>query len=108
MLVASAVSAIGALPLLTAAPAGAVTPIRPVGDDLGFLQFGAVAELLCMNLYRAAANRPGVSPRHRNWLLRARAADKRHYDLLLGPLGSDAPRFSDYKLAILTRTRGSA
>lgn len=107
VLVAGAVSAIGALPLLRPLSAGAVTPVRPIGDDLGFFQFGAVAELLCVNVYRAAANRPGVSPTHRNWILQARAADKEHYDLLLGPLGSDAPRFSDYKLAVPKQTRSS-
>lgn len=107
VLAAGAVSALGTIPLVRPLTAGAVTPVRPVGDDLGFFQFGAVAELLCVNVYRAVANRPGVSPTHRDWLLQARRADKEHYDLLLGPLGSDAPRFSDYKLAIPARTRAS-
>jgi hypothetical protein len=99
------VTALGASPALSAvARAAAPSPATPVGDDVGFLQFGALAELISVRLYATAAKHPGFSPRQRDWLLKARAADKQHYTLLAAPLGGDAPKAGDYRLNFPAKT----
>jgi hypothetical protein len=100
VLVTGTLTALSAAPVLGAVSARAATPtpVKPIEDDIGFLQFGAVAELLCIHLYKAAADHPGFSERQRGWLLQARAADKEHYSRLAVPLGGDGPSFGDYKL----------
>lgn len=100
VLVAGAAGAAGALPVVGPGLARAAKPLTPVGDDIGFLQVGALAELLCVSAYRAAAVHPDFTPRQRRWLDQARAADKLHYSRLSAPLGADAPKFGDYRLGV--------
>ena len=106
VLLAGTATALSASPALAAIKPRAATPstATPVGDDVGFLQFGALAELLCVRLYATAAKHSGFSPRQRDWLLKARVADKQHYGLLAAPLGGDAPRAGDYRLNFPAKT----
>src|SRR4051794_27974611 len=75
--VAGAAAAAGAGVL--AAPAAATLPVpTPQGDDVGYLSFGAVAELTSLAWYRRAPSVRGFSRGERRRLALAAAAKRDH------------------------------
>jgi hypothetical protein len=68
----------------------ALAPATPVGDDLGFLAFGAVAEGVLAAFYDAALALSGAwSPGERRVLTEARAGHRANIDRLNAALGPD-------------------
>ncbi len=95
---------------LIAAPgavAAAPTP-TPVGDDVGFVSFGALAERVSAEAYTQALRVPGFSRHERSLLSTARRARQHEADLLDAPLGDDAPRSDDFHIVIPATTRRAA
>lgn len=84
--------------------ARAVAP-TPVGDDLGYVQFGAVAELVSEAFYRRAL-RDGKGWTHgeRRRLRIAREGDIHHLRRLNALLGADAVQRDDYEVVFPTGT----
>ena len=84
--------AVAALTAATAAPAAraALAPATPIGDDLGFLAFGAVAEGVLAAYFDAALDLPGAwTPAERTLLTQARASHRANIDRLNAALGPD-------------------
>ena len=100
---ALAASAAG-LPLT--ARAGAATPVRPAGEDIGFFQWGATAELVSLAFYDRALHETldrgarGFSPAERKRLQLARAGDAEHLRRLRFTLQGDAPKAGDFTIAL--------
>jgi len=100
---ALAASAAG-LPL--AARARAATPVRPAGEDIGFFQWGATAELVSLAFYDRALHASltwgarGFSPAERTRLKLARAGDAEHLRKLRFTLQGDAPKTSDFTFVL--------
>jgi hypothetical protein len=103
---ALAASAAG-LPL--AARAGAATPVRPAGEDIGFFQWGATAELVSLAFYDRALHASltwgarGFRAAERTRLKLARAADAEHLRRLRYTLQADAPKAGDFTIALPDR-----
>jgi hypothetical protein len=90
-----AVAAGGALTGATAL--AAPPPAKPVGDDLGFLTFGVVAERTSLAFYKKALTTPGLfDAGERRRLTQARAAKRDHVNRLNAVLGGDAVGAADY------------
>lgn len=97
----SAATAAGALvPTVTASAAGLPIP-APQGDDLGFLQFGVLAERVALDAYRAAADPSKGWTAAEKQLLRTIAAQKAdHVAQLNAALGANAPAPDDYAVRL--------
>jgi hypothetical protein len=93
--VAGAAAAAGAGVL--AAPAAAALPVpAPQGDDVGYLSFGAVAELTSLAWYRRALTVHGFSRGERKRLDLAAAAKRDHVTRLNTALAADAVAPDDF------------
>jgi len=91
--VAGAAAAAGVL----AAPATAALPTpRPQGDDVGYLSFGAVAELTSLAWYRQAGRVRGFSAAERRRLRAAATAKRAHIGRINTALAGDAIRPGDF------------
>jgi hypothetical protein len=110
--VAGVVGTVGAG--LFAGPASAALPTpAPKGDDVGFLSFGAVAELTSRAWYAQALTTKGFSAGERRRLQQARAAKGNHIARLNTALAADAIQPGDFdanfpKGAFDTRARALA
>ena len=74
-------------------------PAAPVGDDVGFLTFGVVAERTSLAFYRKALTTPDLfDASERRRLTVARAAKRDHVNRLNAALGADAVGAADYQV----------
>jgi hypothetical protein len=90
---AGAAVGVGAL----AGPAAAALPVpKPQGDDVGYLSFGAVAELTSLAWYRRALGVRGFSATERRRLRLAAAAKGNHVTRINAALGADAVAPDDF------------
>lgn len=94
---------------LAAAPTSALagTPIAPAPDDLGFLQWGASAELARLVLYDRILHETlgrgapaGFAPAERAQLKLLRASGAEHLRRLRYSLGTEAPRREDFQIVL--------
>ena len=91
--VAGAAAAAGVL----AAPATAALPTpRPQGDDVGYLSFGAVAELTSRAWYTQALGAKGFTAGERRRLQQAHAAKNDHIKRINVALRGDAIQAGDF------------
>jgi hypothetical protein len=109
-----AVSVAGLAGTGLAAP-GAMAALQkalPAGDDIGFVQFGVLAERVALTFYREALKAKGIfDARERSRFTQARHAKFDHVKRLTGVLGEDAPSASDYDVTLpksAFKTRASA
>lgn len=111
-----AAGAAGALvaPVVAAAQQPAPTPTptgpAPQGDDIGYVQWGAMAELLSVAFWRRAIDDGDFSKRAQRRLRAARDNDADHLARLLAVLGDDAPADGDFEVVLpkrAFRTRAS-
>src|SRR3954447_20119327 len=80
-----------------AAPAAAALPVpAPQGDDVGYLSFGAVAELTSLAWYRNALRVRGFSAGERRRLTAAATAQPSHVGRINAALGADALAPGDF------------
>jgi hypothetical protein len=80
-----------------AGPAAAALPVpKPRGDDVGYLSFGAVAELASLAWYRQALRVRGFSAGERRRLRTAAAAKRAHIGRINAALGADAVAPGDF------------
>src|SRR3954447_17286941 len=80
-----------------AAPAAAALPVpKPQGDDVGYLSFGAVAELTSLTWYRDALRVRGFSAGERRRLAAAASAKRAHIGRINTTLGADALQPGDF------------
>lgn len=102
---AAAVAALGAPRARAALP-----PATPVGDDLGFLAFGAVAEGVLSACFDAALALKGAwSPAERARLTQARAHHRANVDRLNAALGpDDAVTPGDFERVVRVGSRAGA
>jgi hypothetical protein len=92
---AAAAAAAGAGGL--AGPAAAALPVpKPQGDDVGYLSFGAVAELTSLAWYRRALSVRGFSAAERRRLRLAATAKGGHVTRINAALGADAVAPDDF------------
>ena len=78
---------------MLAGPAAAALPVpAPQGDDVGYLSFGAVAELTSLIWYRSALRVRGFSAGERRRLSAAATAKRSHIGRINAALGADARR----------------
>jgi hypothetical protein len=91
LLSAGATAAAGLVATATVPQArAALAPVTPVGDDLGFLAFGAVAEGVLVTFFDAALAISGAwSPAERRVLTEARASHRANVGRLNTALGPD-------------------
>ena len=73
-------------------------------EDLAWLRLSASAELVATAFCAAARRALVLSRGERRRFREALAADRRHYDLLAGAIGADAPRESDFSIGFRGRT----
>ena len=72
-------------------------PARPIGDDIGFLTFGVVAERTSLALYKKTLTTPKLfDAGDRRRLAQARDAKVEHVQRLNAALGADAVSADDY------------
>jgi hypothetical protein len=87
--------------------AQAVAP-RPTGDDLGYVQFGVVAELVCEACYhRARTEGHGWTHGERRRLKLAHDGETHHLRRLNALLGQDAVERGDYEIVFPADTFSS-
>jgi ferritin-like protein len=80
-----------------ATPASAALPVpAPQGDDVGYLSFGAVAELTSLAWYDRAGSVSGFSAAERRRLRAAAAAKRDHIARINRALGADAVAPDDF------------
>jgi hypothetical protein len=95
-----------------ATPASAALPVpAPRGDDVGYLSFGAVAELTSLAWYVRARSVSGFSAGERRRLQAAAAAKRGHIARINRALGADAVAADDFAAnfpAASLRSRGRA
>ncbi len=96
-----AATALGVMVPAAAASAAALPTPNPQGDDAGFLQFGALAEPVSLNAYRAAYKQSS------NWsaadlaMFKTLIAQKvDHVNQLTAALGANAPQADDYTVKL--------
>ncbi len=100
---AAAVSAAG---LGLPARSRGADPIRPAGEDIGFFQWGAAAELVSIAFYDRALHeslawgRRGFSRTERTRLKLARSGDGEHLRKLRYTLAGDAPKATDFTIVL--------
>ena len=84
------------------AAARAALPVpTPVGDDEGYLTFGAIAERAALNYYRRATRMRGAwSSDERAFLARCIPQKVQNVQRLTTPLGADAPSVSDFTIEL--------
>lgn len=80
--------------------AAAPLPPAPKGDDLGYVQWGAMAEMLSVAFWRRALDEGDFSPRVKRRLRALRNADAEHLAKLTAVLGEDAPSEDDFEIAL--------
>jgi hypothetical protein len=89
---------------LAAAPATTLAALptpTPVGDDAGYLQFGALAERAALGFYRQARKMKGTWHAGERARLTAAIGQKvSHVQRLSAVLGADAPAASDFDVAL--------
>jgi Ferritin-like domain len=94
--------------LLTAAPAHAAgPPPAPQGDDIGFLQWGATAELVSVAFWDRALEADAFGARVRRWMTAMRTADRQHLTALSTVLADEAPTEQDFEVVLPRRAFGS-
>jgi hypothetical protein len=72
-------------------------PAKPVGDDIGFLTFGVVAERTSLAFYKQALTTPSLfDAGDRRRLTQARDAKREHVQRLNEALAADAVSADDY------------
>lgn len=88
----------------------ALTPATPVGDDLGYLAFGAVAEGVLSACFDAALELKGAwTPAQRRRLTQARAHHRASVDRLNAALGpDDAVTPGDFERVVKLGSRAGA
>lgn len=98
-----AVALAGAVTLVAPARAAAPTP-APAGDDVAFVQFGAVAERVAQAYYRRALTTPRIFERaQRRRLALAHRQTLAHVARLNAVLGDDAVGPDDFAIAFAER-----
>jgi hypothetical protein len=96
---ATGVAAAGASAIGAGIALGAPPPATPVGDDVGFLTFGVVAERTALTFYKRALTTPGLlDAADRRRLTEARDAKREHVQRLNAALGADAVAADDYQV----------
>jgi hypothetical protein len=95
-----AVTAVGVLVPSAAAGAQLLPTPAPQGDDLGFLQFGVLAERVSLDAYRAAAKSAVWTPADRRLLATIARQKADHVIQLTTALGPDAPAPDDYTVRL--------
>jgi hypothetical protein len=75
----------------------------PQGDDIGYVQWGATAELLSVAFYTQALRSGEFSARVERRLRAARDADREHLAKLNAVLGEDAPTEDDFEIELPAR-----
>src|SRR5262245_1924511 len=91
---AAAGGAIGASTAVAALP-----PAKPIGDDVGFLTFGVVAERTALTFYKEALTTPKLfDAADRRRFTQARDAKREHVQRLNAALGADAVSADDYQV----------
>jgi rubrerythrin len=94
--------------LLAAAPARAAGPApTPQGDDIGFVQWGATAELVAVTFWNRAIEADRFGERIRRHLSAMREADRHHYGALSTALGEEAPTTEDFEVVLPKRAFAS-
>lgn len=84
-----------------AGSAGAALPApTPVGDDVGFIQLGAVGERVSLEFYRAARHASVLTGPERKRMGLARATKARQFAALNAALGEDALGEGDFTVAL--------
>jgi Ferritin-like domain len=92
-----ALGAVAAAGGVIATPASAALPIpAPQGDDVGYLSFGAVAELTSLAWYDRARTVSGFSAGERRRLASAATAKRGHIARINRALGADAVAPDDF------------
>ena len=104
--------AVGALAAVTGAvavpAASAAGPApAPVGDDLGFVQWAATAELVTVAYWDRALAERGFGGQAQRWMTAMRAADADHLAKLSAVLGDSAPSDRDFKVVLPKRKLAS-
>lgn len=92
----------GAGLLAVPATAGATAP-TPQGDDLGFVQFAAVGELVSLEFARAARRAPAISGGVQRRIALTRNTKLKQFWNLNGILGTDAVSPTDYEIVLRER-----
>jgi Ferritin-like domain len=82
-------------------------PPAPQGDDLGFVQWGATAELVCVAFWNRALAGGGMNERTRRHVTAMRVADGQHLRALAAVLGGDAPTAEDFEIVLPKRALAS-
>jgi demethoxyubiquinone hydroxylase (CLK1/Coq7/Cat5 family) len=82
-----------------AAPAGARAAEEPSEADLATVRLAASAELLAQAFYAGAVGSKKFSKDEQEYLRRALANEKEHYDVLAKVLGDAAPVADDFEFA---------
>ena len=75
----------------------------PKGDDVGYVQWGATAEMLSIAFYTRALDSKQFSDRVERRLRAARQADREHLAKLNAVLGEDAPSEDDFQIELPNR-----
>jgi Ferritin-like domain len=82
-----------------ASPARAATP-APTGDDIGFVQWGATAEMVSVAFWDRALAADRLGTRGRRWASAMRVADIQHLAGLSSVLGEEAPSADDFEVVL--------
>ena len=90
---------IGSAGLASGARAAGPPPM-PQGDDVGFLQWGATAELVSVAFWDRALGAGRFGERKRRWMTAMRAADREHLAALSTVLGDEAPTLDDFEVVL--------
>lgn len=99
---ATAAGTLAAVPARGAAPAPA-----PQGEDIGFVQWGATAELVAVIFWDRALAADRFGAETRSWFKAMRAADVQHLVDLSAILGDEAPTTDDFEVVFPRGTFGS-
>lgn len=86
-------------------PAPTPAPVAPTpkGDDIGYVQWGATAELLSVAFWQRALDDGDWSARATRRLRTARDNDADHLRRLIAVLGDDAPTEDDFEIVLPNR-----
>ena len=104
---AAGLAAAGTGSLLTAPGARAVPP-KPAEDDVGYVQFGVTAELVCAAFYRRALAAGDWTRGERRRLALAHEGDTRHLRTLNAVLAPQGPvQRSDFEIRFPAKTFSS-
>ena len=90
---------VGAAGVVPSARAAGPVP-APQGDDLGYVQWGATAELVCVAFWDRALASDRFGDRGRRWMSAMRVADIQHLAGLSSVLGEDAPTLDDFEVVL--------